>query len=220
MIMTIIRQQQSVTKFLENVEKNAFDGNPDVKETDGLMAAIPLISRLSYEGVDAKSSKTISDAASLLSSNPFCIRHTYAAASILQDAITSGQKLNLEKIISLIPKDNEIDLQILEELKNVTNAFNNNQPYSDAVEAWGKQCANPGSFMGSVYSIVTSNNYCDGIRKTIKAGGCNCSRANFIGCVLGAVYGFDEELGINKGWLEKTDKSTEILELAINLICK
>ena len=74
--------------------------------------------------------------------------------------------------------------------------------------------------MGSVYSIVTSNNYCDGIRKTIKAGGCNCSRANFIGCILGAIYGFNEENGISKDWLQNTDKSTEILELAINLICK
>jgi ADP-ribosylglycohydrolase len=184
------------------------------------MASIPLISRLCVEGVNVKNSKTISDAASLLSSNPFCIRHTYAAASILQEAINTGEKLTLEKIISLIPKDNDIDEQILEELKNVTIALNNNQHYSDAVELWGKQCANPGSFMGSVYSIVTSNNYCDGIRKTIKAGGCNCSRANFIGCVLGAIYGFNEENGISKDWLQNTDKSTEILELAINLICK
>jgi hypothetical protein len=213
-------QQQSVTAFLSNVEKNEFDGNPDVKETDGLMATIPIIARLSVEGVDIKSSKVIGDAASLLSSNQFCIRHTYAAASILKEAIASGVKLNLEQIISLIPKDDEIDQQIIEELKNVTIAYNNNENYSNAVHTWGKQCANPGSFQGSVYSIVTSNNFCDGIRKTIVAGGCNCSRANYIGCVLGAIYGFDEDVGINKSWLEKTDKSIEILELAINLICK
>lgn len=98
--------------------------------------------------------------------------------------------------------------------------MNDRQPYSDAVEIWGKPCANPGSFMGSVYSIVTSNTYADGIRKTIKAGGCNCSRANFIGCVLGAIYGFDEKKGIPMEWIEKTDKSVEILERAIACMSK
>lgn len=80
-------QQQSVTKFLENVKTGNFDGNPDVKETDGLMACIPLIARLICENIDVRTSKTIEDAAALLSSNPFCIRHTYASASILQEAI-------------------------------------------------------------------------------------------------------------------------------------
>jgi len=210
-------QQASITKFLANVPSANFDGNPEVKETDGLMACIPLIARLVVEGVDVTKSKVISDAAELLSSNLFCIRHTYAAASILQEAILRGNTMDIEKIISLVPKEDEIDQQIADELQSVRNAINNNTPYSDAVEAWGKQCANPGNFKGSVLAIVTSTNFRDGIRKSIMAGGCNCSRSNFIGCVLGAIYGFNEDSGITTEWLEKTDKAAEILRLSIDL---
>ena len=57
------------------------------------------------------------------------------------------------------------------------------------------------SFQGSVYSIVTSNSFKSGIRKTILAGGCN-----FIGCVLAAIHGFDEQNGLTLDWLSRTDK--------------
>ena len=210
-------QQQSITNFLENVQTGNFDGNPTVKETDGLMASIPLIAKLVAEGIDVTKSKTISDAAELLSSNPFCIRHTYASASILQEAILNGCVLDIEKIKDIVPKEHEIDQQILEELESITIAVNNKQPYSEAVEKWGRPCANPGSFQGSVYSIVTSNSFKSGIRKTILAGGCNCSRANFIGCVLAAVHGFDEQNGLTLDWLSQTDKVEEIISLSIDL---
>jgi hypothetical protein len=210
-------QQQSITNFLENAQTGNFDGNPTVKETDGLMASIPLIAKLVAEGIDVTKSKTISDAAELLSSNPFCIRHTYASASILQEAIVNGCGLDIEKIKDIVPKEHEIDQQILEELESITIAVNNKQPYSEAVEKWGRPCANPGSFQGSVYSIVTSNSFKSGIRKTILAGGCNCSRSNFIGCVLAAVYGFDEQNGLTLDWLSRTDKVEEILRLSIDL---
>lgn len=139
-------QQQSVTKFLENVPNGIFDGNPDVKETDGLMASIPIIAKLVIDGIDVTKSATISDAAQLLSSNPFCIRHTYASATILQEAILTGKQMDIEKIKKLVPNENEIDQQIQGELESITIALNNNQPYSDAVELWGKQCANPGYY--------------------------------------------------------------------------
>ena len=210
-------QQQSITNFLDNVQTGYFDGNPTVKETDGLMASIPLIAKLVAEGIDVTKSKTISDAAELLSSNPFCIRHTYASASILQEAIVNGCGLDIEKIKDIVPKEHEIDQQILEELESITIAVNNKQPYSEAVEKWGRPCANPGSFQGSVYSIVTSNSFKSGIRKTILAGGCNCSRSNFIGCVLAAIHGFDEQNGLTLDWLSRTDKVEEILRLSIDL---
>ena len=68
----------------------------------------------------------------------------------------------------------------------------------DAVERFGKQCANPGSFMGALLAIGTSHarmadgveyGYVGAVRDVLKSGGCNCSRANFVGACLGAAYG-------------------------------
>jgi len=70
----------------------------------------------------------------------------------------------------------------------------------DAVERFGKQCANPGSFMGALLAIGTSHarmadgveyGYVGAVRDVLKSGGCNCSRANFVGACLGAAYGFE-----------------------------
>ena len=41
--------------------------------------------------------------------------------------------------------------------------------------------------MGSIHAIITSKNYKSAIIKTIKAGGCNCSRANFVGAYFAAL---------------------------------
>ena len=38
---------------------------------------------------------------------------------------------------------------------------------------------------------IDSLSYSGIIRKIIKVGGCNCSRANIVGAYLGACYGFD-----------------------------
>ena len=46
------------------------------------------------------------------------------------------------------------------------------------------------------------------ILKTIKAGGCNCSRVNFIGAYFAALKGVDN---IPKSWIKKTDPAKKIL---------
>ena len=47
------------------------------------------------------------------------------------------------------------------------------------------------------------------ISKTIKAGGCNCSRVNFIGAYFAALDGLKT---IPKSWIKKTDSANEILK--------
>ena len=75
-----------------------------------------------------------------------------------------------------------------------------------------------GSFKGSVLAILRADSFANTIRKNALAGGCNCSRANFIGSVLGALYGIGGERGIPLEWLEKTDKGKETLELALQRV--
>ena len=69
------------------------------------------------------------------------------------------------------------------------------------VKKFGKACNYPGTFMGSIHAIITSSSYKAAVIKTIKAGGCNCSRANFVGAYFAALKGFKN---IPSAWIKKT----------------
>ena len=62
--------------------------------------------------------------------------------------------------------------------------------------------------MGSIHAIATSNNYRSAIIKTIKAGGCNCSRANFVGAYFAAL----KPGSIPSHWVERTLPAKNILK--------
>ena len=57
-------------------------------------------------------------------------------------------------------------------------------------------------------TIINSKNYKDAILKTIKAGGCNCSRANFVGAYFASLKGINS---IPKSWIKKTIPAKKIL---------
>merc|ERR1719433_2076145 len=67
-------------------------------------------------------------------------------------------------------------------------------------QIFGRPCYNPGSFLGALHAVLSSHSFPEAVRKTILAGGCNCSRAFFIGSMLGAKYGVE---GIPLDWMEK-----------------
>ena len=69
-------------------------------------------------------------------------------------------------------------------------------------------CSYPGTFNSSIHAIINSTNYKGAILRTIKAGGCNCSRANFIGAYFAALKGIDS---IPTSWIKKTDLAKKIL---------
>ena len=69
-------------------------------------------------------------------------------------------------------------------------------------------CSYPGTFESAIHSIINSPNYKNAILKTIKAGGCNCSRVNFIGAYFSALKGLKS---IPKKWIKKTSAATKIL---------
>ena len=55
---------------------------------------------------------------------------------------------------------------------------------------------------------TNTSGYKGAILRTIKAGGCNCSRVNFIGAYFSALKGVDT---IPKSWIKKTDSAKKIL---------
>ena len=69
-------------------------------------------------------------------------------------------------------------------------------------------CSYPGTFESSIHSIINSNSYKVAILKTIKAGGCNCSRVNFIGAYFAAFKGVNS---IPSVWIKKTLAAKKIL---------
>ena len=62
--------------------------------------------------------------------------------------------------------------------------------------------------MGSIHAMITSKNYKTAVIKTIKAGGCNCSRANFVGAYFSALKGINN---VPKNWIKKTKTAKKIL---------
>ena len=70
-------------------------------------------------------------------------------------------------------------------------------------------CSYPGTFDSSIHSIINSTNYEGAILITLKAGGCNCSRVNFIGAYFAALKGFKS---IPKKWINKTESAKKILK--------
>ena len=84
-----------------------------------------------------------------------------------------------------------------------------NKPHNIVVKKFGKACSYPGTFNGSIHAIITSRSYKSAVIKTIKAGGCNCSRANFVGAYFAAKNGLK---GIPKDWIKKTNPAKNILK--------
>ena len=68
---------------------------------------------------------------------------------------------------------------------------------------------------GALHSFLTADNFAETIRQTIKAGGCNCSRALFAGALAGAKYGLN---GIPRKWIQKSTNALSVMELSINVM--
>ena len=77
------------------------------------------------------------------------------------------------------------------------------------VRKLGKACSDPGNFLSATHSIISSSNYKSAIVKTIKAGGCNASRCNYIGAYFAALKGFEN---IPTSWIKKTIPAKNVLK--------
>tara|TARA_B100000780_G_scaffold236080_1_gene176840 strand:+ start:267 stop:563 length:297 start_codon:yes stop_codon:yes gene_type:complete len=84
---------------------------------------------------------------------------------------------------SFIRLNSKIDYfkDVIENIKKVKNKL-----YNIVVKKFGRTCSYSGTFNGSIHAIIPSKSYKIAIIKTIKAGGCNCFRANFVGAYFSA----------------------------------
>ena len=104
-------------------------------------------------------------------------------------------------------KNNRYFKDVIKNIKKILRLKKQN--HTKVVRKFGKACSYPGTFMGSIHAMISSNNYKSAINKTIKAGGCNCSRANFVGAYFAAYKGLKN---IPSTWIKKTIPAKNILK--------
>ena len=85
----------------------------------------------------------------------------------------------------------------------------------ELVKKFGMACPMPGSFQGSLVSILGAESYAGAIQETIFCGGDCCSRSNLIGACLGAKYGIDS---MPLDWISRVEGIEDILDKCIKVL--
>ena len=189
---------QNILETIKNIKlKKTITGGTKVNESDGYCAALPYSL---FNNSDQKLKKIIRTVANGKISEQFAL----AKLKIINLA-DEGNKDPVNSFIRLNSKNNYFK-NVIENIKKVKKV--KNKPHNIVVKKFGKACSYPGTFNGSIHAIITSKSYKSAVIKTIKAGGCNCSRANFVGAYFAAKNGLKD---IPKDWIKKTNPAKDIL---------
>jgi len=181
-------------------------GNPDNTEMDGFLLSLP---HLLFNAKKAEVMEECLSIAKLLSGNKKY--PTLQALLILE--LFQNKEITEDFVDTLDRNEAPIVQEVFDYLE---------EDNVKCTHMYGNNCHLPGSLQGALHSYLkhvqdTSGNICSeekfktAVRATIQGGGCNCSRANY----LGALVGLKEGPGaIPQSWLDKVTGAQEILELA------
>ena len=190
---------QNILETIQNIKTNkGVTGGTKVNESDGFCAALPYFLFNNNEKELKKVVRSVANSK---------INETYALAKLkIINFANDGDK---SAILSFVKKygKNKYFREVVNNIKKVIRLKKHN--HIKVVKKFGKACSYPGTFMGSIHAMITSNNYKSAIIKTIKAGGCNCSRANFVGAYFAAYKGFKN---IPPQWIKKTLPAKNIIK--------
>ena len=188
---------QNILETIQNIKlKKNITGGTKVNESDGFCAALPYFL---YNNSEKEVKRVIRSVANSK------INETYALAKLrIIDLAIKGDKSPVDTFAKKYTK-NRYFKEVVINIKKVLRLKKHN--HTKVVRKFGKACSYPGTFMGSIHAMITSNNYKSAIIKTIKAGGCNCSRANFVGSYFSALKGFGN---IPNQWIKKTKVGKKI----------
>ena len=191
---------QNILETIKNIKlKKNITGGTKVNESDGYCAALPYSL---FKNSQQKLKKIIRTVANSKISEEFALaklKIIYLAHEGNKNPINTFIRLHSKNIYF---KNVIINIKKVKKLKN--------KPHNLVVKKFGKACSYPGTFNGSIHAIITSGNYKGAVIKTIKAGGCNCSRANFVGAYFAAKNGLKD---IPKDWIKKTNSSKNLLSI-------
>jgi len=193
---------QNILETIKNIKlKKTITGGTKVNESDGYCAALPYSL---FDNSDQKLKKIIRTVANGKISEQFAL----AKLKIINLADV-GNTDPINSFIKLNSKNNYFK-NVIENIRKVKKL--KNKPHNIVVKEFGKACSYPGTFNGSIHAIITSKSYQSAVIKTIKAGGCNCSRANFVGAYFAAKNGLKS---IPKDWIKKTNPAKSILKYIV-----
>ena len=190
---------QNIIETVRNIKsKKKLTGGKKVNESDGYCAALPYF----LYGYNLKDVKKI---ISTITVSKISLKYALAKFYLI-DLALKGCKDPINEFMRIFKKSSYFK-SVVEDIKKVKRL--KSKPHSLVVKKLGMACSYPGTFNSSIHSIINSTNYKGAILKTIKAGGCNCSRVNFIGAYFAALKGLGT---IPKSWIKKTDLAKKILE--------
>ena len=189
---------QNVIETIKNIKlRKKITGGVKVNESDGFCASLPYF----LYGYDFKSLEKIISTVTISK-----ISHKYALAKFhIIDLALKGAQNPINEFVKKFRKNSYFKIIIDDIIKIKKIKL---KSHSLIVKKLGMACSYPGTFNSSIHAILSSTNYKGAILKTIKAGGCNCSRANFIGAYFSALKGFNS---IPKSWIKKTIPANKIL---------
>ena len=190
---------QNIIETVRNIKsKKKLTGGKKVNESDGYCAALPYF----LYGCDLKSLKRI---ISIVTVSKISLKYALAKFNLI-DLALKGSVDPIKEFTRKFKKDSYFknvvkDIEKIKKLKN--------KPHPLIIKKLGMACSYPGTFNSSIHSIINSTNYKNAILRTIKAGGCNCSRVNFVGAYFAALKGVNS---IPKSWISKTGLAKQILK--------
>jgi hypothetical protein len=189
---------QNIVEAVKNIKaKKKLTGGRKVNESDGYCAALPYF----LYGYDFNSLKKI---ISIVTVSKISLKYALAKFHLI-DLALKGAKDPVNTFIKKYEK-NKYFKSVVDGIKQVK--ILRTKPHSLVVKKLGMACNYPGTFNSSLHAIINSTDYKSAVLRTIKAGGCNCSRVNFIGAYFAALKGFET---IPKSWISKTDSAKQIL---------
>ena len=189
---------QNIIETVKNIKtKKKLTGGAKVNESDGYCAALPYF----LYGCDLNNLKKI---ISTVTVSKVSLKYALAKFYLI-DLALKGAKNPINEFLKKFKK-NSYFKSVVDDIKRVKRL--KSKPHAKVVKKLGMACSYPGTFNSSIHSIINSTNYKSAILGTIKAGGCNCSRVNFIGAYFAALKGVNS---IPKSWIKKTDRARKIL---------
>jgi len=189
---------QNIIETIKNIKsKKKISGGAKVNESDGFCAALPYF----LFGYDFESLEKI---IKIITVSKISLRYALTKFYLIDFAL-KGAKDPINEFIKKFKK-NPLFKEVINDIKRIKRFRSKFHPIT--IKKLGMACSYPGTFNSSIYTIVNSKNYEDAILKTIKAGGCNCSRANFTGAYFAALNGINS---IPNSWIKKTFPAKNIL---------
>ena len=190
---------QNTLETIQNIKaKKRVTGGTKVTETDGFLGA------LSYYFLVSKEDKEIKKIIRTVANSHKNELYGLARLKII-DLASKGEENPIQKFIKI----NQKNIYFKEVIINIKKVLRlKKQNHINVVAKLGKACSDKGNFLSSIHCIITSNNYEPAVIKTIKSGGCNCSRAFFVGTYFAAL----KNRNIPLTWIKKTNAAKKILE--------